>query len=177
MVDLVVEIIVLLVVIEAAMKNLFNNIKIDKVRALRQDWNGIYSIKIRYITEDDDKEWLTLEFGDYEAWENSSFFINENTSMYFEMQGELIYNESMSIGNGGSVYTIIFTDILLIAEVIGFSIKYAPYKKIFECVWGKDSLDPYNKLMYYAYRVTNDNRFNGAYAFSLVKGKWEVLDI
>ncbi len=177
LVDLIVEFIVLLIVTEAAMRYLFKDVVFDKAMSLKQDWNGLYSIKMRYVTETRDKEWLTLEFGDHEAWENSSFFINENTSMYFEMQGELIYDEAMSIGNGGSVYTIIYTDILIIAEVVGFSIKYAPYKTIFEKVWGKQGLDPDNIFMYYAYRVTGDKRFNGAYAFSLVKGKWEVLSV
>ena len=180
LIDMIVKLIILLVALDAAMKYLFNNIKFDKVSSLKQDWNGIYSIKMRYLTETDDKEWLTLEFGDYEAWKNSSTIYNNNTAMFLDAQAEVIYNEglnvSMGLGTSGSKRTIIASDIVLGCEIIFFSIEYAPYRINFKKVWGKKGLDPDNELMYYVYRVTNDKRFNGSYAFSLVSGDWRVLN-
>ena len=52
-----------------------------------------------------------------------------------------------------------------------------PSPDFHELVWGEDGLDPKNILCYFAYRITDDSTYKGAYAFSFVTGRGRVLNV
>ena len=177
LIDMIVELIILLVVLEAAMRYLFKDVEIDKATKLTQDFNGIYSLSLRYKNAENDRKWLTLEFGDYEAWRNSSSYYNQNTSIHMDSHMDFINEESAKFGMVQEIdaLSVLFSDAVLFIEIIAFSIQYSPYKKIFEIVWGDMGLDPDNEFFIFAYRVTGDERFNGVYAYTLTTGTWWVI--
>ncbi len=173
------EFIVVLVAIYVVTYNLFNGVEFNKVSNLKRDFNGIYKIDLRYSKTSNENEWLTIEFGDFLAWRNSSTYYNNNTSVHFAPHFEHIMEESanMGIGQDSDAPSVLFADAVCAIEIVIFNIQYSPYKKIYETVWGVEGLDPKNKNLFYAYRITGDKKYNGAYACSFKTGEWKELAV
>ncbi len=50
-------------------------------------------------------------------------------------------------------------------------------RKLFESIWGTDGLDSNDELIYIAYTVSGNYKYNGTYAYSVMLDRWVKLDI
>jgi len=113
---------------------------------------------------------FTIMFGNKNAWTETKNIYNKASALYFDHYSSVAYDEASNIVTGNptygdsSPYFVLNMNIAYVLTFARFAIRTRTPKKIYNAVWGPNGKDPYNRLAGYAFYITGDKKYNGAYA-------------
>ncbi len=183
-----VEAIIMSCVVDGFLSKLISNRTYEIKGKAHKNGSGLYEMTIRYKPKKNklNTNQFKLIIGGYEAWNSKTTTYNADSSIYFDYYGQCIMDEANNIATPSIPFAPgpepnVWGNQIMVGVMIGtyavFGVKATEAKKIVNQIWGKNGLDPHNKNLYFACKIKNDSKYNGVYAYSLVKNTYKKLSV
>lgn len=153
-------------------KNILKKEK-DIVIKITKDNKRVHSGKITYRDTNNKKKTLKFVIGNKWKWKNYTSTTLNNNQWFANDLGWLVSDEIVNISEYEAPSSFAPLGIVCVASIVlyfGSQYKYDNFFEIYNSVYGKKGLDPYNIRFYFLMRIKGVDKYEGWYAIPDVVG-------